>query len=593
MRTLRRVLVAAALAEAWREPCRFVWQGQEFVSHEKLEDYILGDGGNERGDRTELYDASVRPESSVDYNIFGRPSYITVNFEVQEFKLFEADSSWVVSGEVIMLWGDPRLVYNYTDACLSEPFVPEWRLSRTHHDKIWKPSIFFKNQLAAPESDLDTMSIVVSSPPGVGSGIVVMRYQTVVRLRCLMKFHRMPFDRQQCSINIQSLTSDIRELRYDPASTIFINQEDTSRPLTSTTWSIVKASSNIKAVDVTFTSKEVSTFSRLELGITFRRRHVYHVVNTFIPAFLFFLISYCGFWIDRKSAPARVAVCVLPVLITHNFVNHVASTLSPLPYFTVLNTYLTCLYLFGVSACIEYAAVQYHLSREAVAVATLPKLAALRHNLETMFTSDEIAAAEAEADDDDDGDAADDDAAAADADAGADDAARRRHKYDSLATAARESFVAHGKPGLAKLMTTMSNPVADKALKSLQECYKRADRDGDGRVDCREFAFALQQYGIYETPGNVRLALSNYRHHAGANDEDKFISSQEFGVFLLRYEEYRVADLFPADEKLTHFWFKPTSLRLDIAFRSLYIPVSVVVTFICCICAYRGDDEWV
>ena len=156
-----------------------------------------------------------------------------------------------------------------------------------------------------------------------------------------------------------------------------------------------KASSNVKAVDVTFTSKEVSTFSRLELGITFRRRHVYHVVNTFIPAFLFFLISYCGFWIDRKSAPARVAVCVLPVLITHNFVNHVASTLSLLPYFTVLNTYLTCLYLFGVSACIEYAAVQYHLSREAVAVATLPKLAALRHNLETMFTSDEIAAAEA------------------------------------------------------------------------------------------------------------------------------------------------------------------------------------------------------
>ena len=151
MRTLRRVLVAAALAEAWREPCRFVWQGQEFVSHEKLEDYILGDGGNERGDRTELYDASVRPESSVDYNIFGRPSYITVNFEVQEFKLFEADSSWVVSGEVIMLWGDPRLVYNYTDACLAEPFVPEWRLSRTHHDKIWKPSIFFPERGETPE----------------------------------------------------------------------------------------------------------------------------------------------------------------------------------------------------------------------------------------------------------------------------------------------------------------------------------------------------------------------------------------------------------------------------------------------------------
>ena len=340
-------------------------------------------------------------------------------------------------------------------------------------------------------------------------------------------------------------------------------------------------------------------FSRLELGITFRRRHVYHVVNTFVPAFLFFLISYCGFWIDRKSAPARVAVCVLPVLITHNFINHVASTLSPLPYFTVLNTYLTCLYFFGVSACIQYAAVQYHLSREAVAVATLPKLAALRHNLETMFTSDEIAAAEAEADDDD-GDAADDDAADADADTGAnadadaDDAARRKqHKCDPPATAARESFVAYGKPGLARLMTTMSNPVADKAFKSLQECYKRADRNGDGRVTCREFAFVLQQYGIYETPGNVRLALSNYRHHAGATDEDKVISSQEFGVFLLRYEEYRVADLFPADETLTHFFFKPTSLRLDIAFRSLYIPVSVVVTFICCIRTYRGDDEWV
>ncbi|KAH8045990.1 GABA-A receptor [Aureococcus anophagefferens] len=136
-----------------------------------------------------------------------------------------------------------------------------------------------------------------------------------------------------------------------------------------------------------------------------------------------------------------------------------------------------------------------------------------------------------------------------------------------------------------------SNPVAERAVAAVRACYASADLDGDGRVSVREFTFALQNYGIYEVPAHARLALSNYRHAEGADDGDGHLTEQEFAGFLLRYEDFRIADIFPneLDWSPAHFLYHPRSLQLDIFFRWTFIPAAVAVTTIVCFYVH-GDN---
>ena len=86
-------------------------------------------------------------------------------------------------------------------------------------------------------------------------------------------------------------------------------------------------------------------------------------------------------------------------------------------------------------------------------------------------------------------------------------------------------------------------------------------------------------------PARARLAPSNYRRAEGADDGDGHLSEQEFAGFLLRYEDFRIAGIFPNELVWSpaRVLYRPRSLQLDIFFRRTFIPASVVATTIVCV----------
>ncbi|KAH8055887.1 GABA-A receptor [Aureococcus anophagefferens] len=505
-------------------PCRYRYGSEEFVSAETLENYILGDAGNERGDRTDLYDASVRPSSAAADDLYAAPTAVSFDFELLEFRMNEEDNSWSIAGDATTRWLDPRLAFNTSDACTAI-----WRVSPSHWFKVWQPNLYIKNQLETPTvATTATATMFISEMGGV-----TWRYHLVIRMRCLMRFSQMPFDTQQCAIMVQSLNYDARQ------------------------WSVESTFCMSRAINIVSGGVPFA-FSQLAHVVDIRRRHMYHVNEIFIPAFFFFLVTYCGFWIERTSAPARVSIAVLPVLITHSFINHVYDSLQQLPYYTVLTMYLTALQYFGILAVVEYAAVQYFLARERAAAKRHSQLAKLLSNIEAV---EDLGSP-----------------------AGGDDGGARDGDLGALNAALEEP----PKPALARRKV---EPVAERAVAAVRACYASADLDGDGRVSVREFTFALQNYGIYEVPAHARLALSNYRHAEGADDGDGHLTEQEFAGFLLRYEDFRIADIFPneLDWSPAHFLYHPRSLQLDIFFRWTFIPAAVAVTTIVCFYVH-GDN---
>ncbi|EGB07679.1 hypothetical protein AURANDRAFT_64803 [Aureococcus anophagefferens] len=565
---MRAALLALAGLRRFAAPtqCRYRYGSEEFVSAETLENYILGDAGNERGDRTDLYDASVRPSSAAADDLYAAPTAVSFDFELLEFRMNEEDNSWSIAGDATTRWLDPRLAFNTSDACTAI-----WRVSPSHWFKVWQPNLYIKNQLETPTvATTATATMFISEMGGV-----TWRYHLVIRMRCLMRFSRMPFDTQQCAIMVQSLNYDARQVALARTSTLSFEQLDNDRPLTNAQWSVESTFCMSRAVNIVSGGVPFA-FSQLAHVVDIRRRHMYHVNEIFIPAFFFFLVTYCGFWIERTSAPARVSIAVLPVLITHSFINHVYDSLQQLPYYTVLTMYLTALQYFGILAVVEYAAVQHFLARERAAAKRHSQLAKLLSNIEAVF--EDLGSP-----------AGGDDGGARDGDLGALNAALEEPPKPALA---RRKSSRGAECSLVRLMSAKgSNPVAERAVAAVRACYASADLDGDGRVSVREFTFALQNYGIYEVPAHARLALSNYRHAEGADDGDGHLTEQEFAGFLLRYEDFRIADIFPneLDWSPAHFLYHPRSLQLDIFFRWTFIPAAVAVTTIVCFYVH-GDN---
>ncbi|KAK7232269.1 GABA-A receptor [Aureococcus anophagefferens] len=153
----------------------------------------------------------------------------------------------------------------------------------------------------------------------------------------------------------------------------YTNAATASGDVFSNQWRIVDAS-----VAVYSTSYDGVPYSELHQRARFARKHKYYVSEAMFPALFFLVISYCGFWLDRTVAPARVAIAVIPVLIMRTLVNGAFSNIQVISY----NTFLTASLHLGEAMCIiavfEYAVVQYLLAREKRALAAHGRYAANR-----------------------------------------------------------------------------------------------------------------------------------------------------------------------------------------------------------------------
>jgi len=78
-----------------------------------------------------------------------------------------------------------------------------------------------------------------------------------------------------------------------------------------------------------------------------------------LPAIFFVIISYTSFWVAKGAAPARVALCIIGVLITINFNNNLLTILPETTEPVWLQNFTSTILIFTSFAIIEYAFVNY------------------------------------------------------------------------------------------------------------------------------------------------------------------------------------------------------------------------------------------
>ena len=257
--------------------------------------------------------------------------------------------------------------------------------------------------------------------------------------------------------------------------------------------------------------------------------------------------------LDRSKcgAPARVAISVIPVLITRTLLNSVYATSQLLPYVNVLTLYLNILSYLNILAVCQYALVQRCIQDEKKALLRLKGLAKMRDVIDKLVDATEtVAPPHAKTPQDPEAPVA--------VKPGKGIIRARSERFDAL------------------LAQKGVNPVAGRAVAELKRIFERADRDGSGDIDMLEFCKALRGFGIYDPPNAARLALSSMRHAANQDDAAPTVDFDEFVDLLLGYEKHRVADIFPGDE-LRNFRYLPASLQLDVACRVAFLPFAAVV----------------
>ncbi|CAK0833610.1 unnamed protein product [Prorocentrum cordatum] len=144
-----------------------------------------------------------------------------------------------------------------------------------------------------------------------------------------------------------------------------------------TLWDAVDFASAVSQEGYTV-GDESLMYDALTINFILQRKSGFSVRRDVAYAVLFVFMSYVGFFVDSKAAPARAALAVIPVLTMLNHLNSVERSLPPLSSSTWLTSFLMLSLVYTAIAVLELAVISATLGierRRAGRMATFEKLA--------------------------------------------------------------------------------------------------------------------------------------------------------------------------------------------------------------------------
>lgn len=90
-----------------------------------------------------------------------------------------------------------------------------------------------------------------------------------------------------------------------------------------------------------------------------QRNPIFYINYYCLPSFLFIIMTYCSFWIDKNAAPARAGLSITVILITINFNKGVTLILPPASGSIWLVNYFNGVLFFAIISMIEYVFLNY------------------------------------------------------------------------------------------------------------------------------------------------------------------------------------------------------------------------------------------
>lgn len=232
--------------------------------------------------------------------------------------------SWIVQGE------SERVSFDYKSMEL-----------------LWVPDIYFPNEKDARLHNVFVPNKLLSVNK---KGMVSYTARISLTLSCQMKLQKYPFDKQTCSIEMESFSLSEKSLKLrwkkDSADPIFI-KDGVELPQF-----YINGHNN---TDDSRVRRDSGNHSCLIADIYLERRITYYIVQMYIPSIFVVLLSWISFWLNVGAVPGRISLGVLTVLTMVTQSSGVNASLPRVSYTKAIDIWmLTCL-LFVFAALIEFA----------------------------------------------------------------------------------------------------------------------------------------------------------------------------------------------------------------------------------------------
>ena len=95
------------------------------------------------------------------------------------------------------------------------------------------------------------------------------------------------------------------------------------------------------------------------MKLLFARQLSFFIVTVYVPCSMTVSVSWMSFWLDHKSAPARVALTITTLLAMSTTTSSINNSLPPVAYTKAIDVWNNICVSFVFLALLEYALVNY------------------------------------------------------------------------------------------------------------------------------------------------------------------------------------------------------------------------------------------
>lgn len=501
---------------------------------------------------TSVYERGVRPAQCG-----GGPTHVEVQLKLTQLNAVDQRLGTIeIGGYFRMWWKDPRLAYN------ASQYGPAINLQgAAAYGLLWRPNLYVENLV---EKDVTAKASLAQLYP---DGSIWVSEQTVMTVKCGMSFGRLPFDRQRCNLVVASYSEDITQVRLTAKGGQIGASEGgvgiVGAPMSSGVWHLGEdgEKTETEGFETIAKAKVFENWDYVTLEWTFARKPDYFIRQVLVPDVLFLGVSYTGFFVDCKAAPARAALAVMPLLIQITLINTVYNSLPKTSERLWLSDWLLVSLFFCSLSAAEFGLVQFCVMKETRDAQNLEKLRAIEK--EALRLTEQ-------------------------AHSQGRTLLQLLHDYqveevkdtvlstceDNEPRTGRRMSEAAKKDGITEANLSIISYVRD--------LFERYDKDESNHLSCSEIRKVLAYFNIYVSAEDVSKMLCMFLRDTGETTPGKEMEAtarfSQFARFLIVIDQY----LLKASNRVT-----PTSLftsvnpsrRCDIIMRWCF-PAAVVLKLI-------------
>jgi len=300
----------------------------------------------------EVYDARMRPNG---YNASDGPTIVNVNLYFRSFeKIDDVKMEYSVQITFRQQWNDNRLAFNNMDGRIKY-------LTMTDSRRVWMPDTFFRNEKEGQFHEIIQPNLYIRVYP---IGDILYSIRVSLTLSCPMALDLFPLDTQICHLKVASYGFTTDDVMYQ------WKQNDSVQFAKS-----LFLPGGFELSDYIDGKCDICTntgcYSCLTVDMTFKRQLSYYILTIYVPTLMIVMVSWLSFWLDHKSAPARVTLTVTTLLAMSTTTSSINNSLPPVAYTKAIDVWTNLCVTFVFLALLEYALVNYAARADAKANAAM------------------------------------------------------------------------------------------------------------------------------------------------------------------------------------------------------------------------------